>query len=346
MEKKDDSLLLDYYNQLKNYLDYVIVGEERAKKALVMALMCDNNSRILLIGDPGTGKTILVKSLANILKSTRIQITADLLPSEIIELLKDKTDIELLHSDEANRVSPKTQAVLIELYEENQITTETEPIKFHNFYVMATQNDKDSGIWATPNAMRDRYGINIILGNLTDDERDYLHFEYKKPDLEKLPKNNLKEIAKYTAKKLEDFIPTREDREIFKNAFRIINARRYTNGQKLFASSNVRAEDCMIKLAKLNALINGRGFIMPRDIADFIPNVYQHRIDQNLIKPTDEEAIKIMEDLENSILDLERENKVTLNATADSKKDKPKAIILTNTGIKNDDVKKKKWFRR
>lgn len=297
----------EYYEQVKRYLDSIIVGEDKAKEAITSAMLCDQNCRMLLAGDTGSGKTTLTKYLAKNFQSVRTSITADLLPSDIQKQLMQKRDVEFIQFDELNRASGKTQSALIELLAENQMTFENEQIKFNDFYVIATQNDKEvAGIFNIPQAVYDRFDMYIPFGNLTKEELENVLFDYKKPEGKTtIP---IKDITSITSKAINSFNVDEKDRNLFMEIFTVINTQRY-DGKVLFAGSNVRAHQFAIKLAKLSALMNGRNYIIPSDLSDFIPNLYLHRMNQNVLTITDNAATKKMEEIEEKVLKIKRERR-------------------------------------
>ena len=86
--------IIESYGMLKDYLDSIVIGEEKAKDVLIASLLCDTNSHILLLGQPGTCKSTISNNLAQNFTSKNIFITSDLLPSDILEALKSKEDLQ------------------------------------------------------------------------------------------------------------------------------------------------------------------------------------------------------------------------------------------------------------
>lgn len=167
-----------WFNELLTNVESVIKGK---RDEVAMALVCVFAEGHLLLEDvPGTGKTVLAKSIANSVEGTwsRVQFTPDLLPSDVtgglvfnqndgeFELHKGPVFSNVVLADEINRASPKTQAALLEVMEERHVTIGTET---HNvprpFVVIATQNPvEQAGTYRLPEAQLDRFLMRTSLG--------------------------------------------------------------------------------------------------------------------------------------------------------------------------------------
>jgi len=168
----------DITNQLLENVEKVIVGKTDAIRLTITGLLCQGH--ILIEDVPGTGKTMLAKSIARSIggKFNRIQFTPDMLPSDVtgVSMFNQKTNefefrqgpivAQIVLTDEINRATPKTQAALLEAMEEHQITVDgkTYPLP-EPFLVLATQNPIEyEGTFPLPEAQMDRFLLRISLG--------------------------------------------------------------------------------------------------------------------------------------------------------------------------------------
>ncbi len=175
---EDVEVFAGWFNSLLANVESVIKGK---RDEVAMALVCVFAEGHLLLEDvPGTGKTVLAKSIANSIEGTwsRVQFTPDLLPSDVtgglvfnqndgaFELHKGPVFSNVVLADEINRASPKTQAALLEVMEERHVTigTATHDVP-RPFVVIATQNPvEQAGTYRLPEAQLDRFLMRTSLG--------------------------------------------------------------------------------------------------------------------------------------------------------------------------------------
>jgi MoxR-like ATPase len=172
---------------LRTELGKVIVGQDAVVEGTLIALFAGGH--VLLEGVPGLGKTLLVRTLGEVLdlSFSRIQFTPDLMPADILgtnivmEIPGGRREFQfqrgpifahLVLADEINRATPKTQSALLEAMQEHQVTAGGELRKLvEPFFVMATQNPIDQeGTYPLPEAQLDRFFFKIIVGYPTADE--------------------------------------------------------------------------------------------------------------------------------------------------------------------------------
>src|SRR4051812_26434992 len=169
---------------IRNELAKVIVGQDAVIEQVLVALLAEGHA--LVEGVPGTGKTLLVKTLARIVGADfgRIQFTPDLMPSDItgtnvfnmatstFSLRRGPVFTDLLLADEINRTPPKTQAALLEAMEERQVTIDGESYALSPlFTVLATENPIEyEGTYPLPEAQLDRFLLKILLSYPSADE--------------------------------------------------------------------------------------------------------------------------------------------------------------------------------
>ncbi|MDO8550602.1 MAG: AAA family ATPase, partial [Ignavibacteria bacterium] len=210
METQDDVKLVEQLSStvknIKNEIAKVIVGQDEIINQLLISLFAKGHC--LLIGVPGLAKTLLIKTLAEVmdLKFSRIQFTPDLMPSditgtEIIEedaitkkrnfrFISGPVFANVVLADEINRTPPKTQAALLEAMQEHRVTaagvtyTLDEP-----FFVLATQNPiEQEGTYPLPEAQLDRFMFNLWL--------DYPSFEEEVKVVQTTTSQYLPELSK------------------------------------------------------------------------------------------------------------------------------------------------------
>nr|MBX2860430.1 MoxR family ATPase [Vampirovibrio sp.] len=173
----DISAAANLASRLRDKLNTLVFGQEAAVDLLLVGLLSDGH--VLLEGIPGTAKTTLVKSLAQIsgLGFRRVQLTPDMLPAEIIgtsiydlnsrnfTFKQGPVFTDLLLADEINRTPPKTQSALLEAMEEHQVTTDGEKHLLPDlFTVFATLNPVEfEGTYPLPEAQLDRFLLKIKL---------------------------------------------------------------------------------------------------------------------------------------------------------------------------------------
>src|SRR5258708_20285322 len=164
----------------------VIVGQDEVVEQVLIALF--TGGHCLITGGPGLAKTLLIKTLADILDLDfkRIQFTPDLMPSDITgtEILDEEQGVrrlrfvkgpifgQIILADEINRTPPKTQAALLEAMQEYHVTApaRTYPLQ-HPFFVLATQNPIElEGTYPLPEAQLDRFMFNIVISYLSEDD--------------------------------------------------------------------------------------------------------------------------------------------------------------------------------
>lgn len=291
------------YNSTISTLDQVLVGQRRVKKVVAASLMCDMNSKILLTGNTGVGKTTLSNFLASSFCSERISVTSDMIPSDIQEQLKKNSAMQFLQIDEFNRASGKVQSTFIELFAEHQMSVEGTRYPFGDFYVFATQNSADiSGIFNVPQAVYDRFDVNIYFNPLSKSEKKFLLFQDFSPAT--ISDIDIRHL-RATKKVVDHFVTSDKDENMMLQIFELIDGMEL-DGQPLFAGSNIRAHKFALKLVKLFALTQGRKSLLPTDILEFLDYVYMHRINQNIAKIGDKEVVDRFSDTKDKIRSIRR----------------------------------------
>ena len=176
------------FERLKQELSKAIVGQDRVIEQLVIAML--SRGHALLVGVPGLAKTLLIKSLAEVLdlSFSRIQFTPDLMPSDItgtdiieedhttgkreFRFVKGPVFANIVLADEINRTPPKTQAALLEAMQEHRVTAGVVSYVLDEpFFVLATQNPiEQEGTYPLPEAQLDRFMFNLRVEYPSRDE--------------------------------------------------------------------------------------------------------------------------------------------------------------------------------
>src|SRR3954453_2881846 len=188
---QEDALLeklLAAREQLLHEVRKVIVAQDEVVDQAMMSLMVGGHA--LVTGVPGLAKTLLIRTIANVLDLTfkRIQFTPDLMPSDIpgtdiieedratghraLQFIRGPLFANIILADEINRTPPKTQAALLEAMQEGAVTIQGTTYALPKpFYVLATQNPIEmEGTYPLPEAQLDRFMFNIKIGYLSEDD--------------------------------------------------------------------------------------------------------------------------------------------------------------------------------
>ena len=281
---------------IKTEVQKVIVGHEELIDALLIGLISDGH--ILVEGVPGLAKTTAINALAQGLglDFKRIQFTPDLLPSDItgteiydqknaeFKVRKGPAFTNLLLADEINRAPAKVQAALLEVMQERQITIGEETYKLDDpFLVLATQNPvEQEGAYKLPEAQLDRFMLNVIVDYNSIDEE----FEIVK----RVADNAFGVINQVVTK--EQLTALKEaaqevnvDDAILKYILNIVFATRNPEqfgiadiGNYIEYGASPRASINIYKAVKAVAVLRGKDFVTPVDVAEVVGNVLRHRI--------------------------------------------------------------------
>jgi MoxR-like ATPase len=171
------------YKQVREEIGKVIIGQDEVVKSLLISIF--SKGHCLLVGVPGLAKTLLVRTVADVLglNFKRIQFTPDLMPSDIIgtEILNEQRQFRFIQgpvfaniilADEINRTPPKTQSALLEAMQELSVTVAGQTHQLDDpFFVLATQNPiEQEGTYPLPEAQLDRFMFNLWLDYPTTEE--------------------------------------------------------------------------------------------------------------------------------------------------------------------------------
>ena len=280
---------MEKIRKLITALNQVIYGKEDVIELLFTAYLAEGH--VLLESVPGTGKTKLAKSFAEIVSGDfkRIQFTPDVLPSDItgIRFFNPKTrEFELrvgpvvtnvLLADEINRATPKTQSSLLEVMEDIQTTIDGERIPIDPpFIVIATQNPIESnyGTFPLPEAQLDRFLFKINLGYPTREEAKSIleNYRVKDPFLDLNPILELDDIIEMRKQVKEILVSD----VVMDYLLDLVEASRNLPDVELGISP--RGMLALMRAAQAKALLNERDYVTPHDVQVLAPYVFEHRI--------------------------------------------------------------------
>lgn len=283
--------------RLSQALSHVIVGQSTVIQQMLVALLAGGH--VILEGVPGTGKTLLVKVLAQLLTAEfrRIQLTPDVLPADItgtnifdmntrsFTLKKGPIFTEVLLADEINRTPPKTQAALLEAMEEMQVTLDGESLPLPElFWVIATQNPLEfEGTYPLPEAQLDRFLFKLVVAypDSAAEKQMLLNrqagFAARRQDITRLqPVATVAEIleARQAVKKVKVSEP------LIDYLLALVKASRQHPDLALGASPRAATAWLIASLAV--AHLAGRDFVTPDDIKAVASPLLRHRL---ILKP-------------------------------------------------------------
>src|SRR5438128_510586 len=279
----------------------VIVGQDDVVDEVLIALF--TGGHCLITGVPGLAKTLLIKTIAEILDLSfkRMQFTPDLMPSDITgtEILEEQhgtRNLRFVHgpifaqiilADEINRTPPKTQAALLEAMQEYHVTAAGRTYQLERpFFVLATQNPIElEGTYPLPEAQLDRFMFNIVITYLSQDDEvkvvtqttgieepspvrilsgaDVLHYQ----DLVRQVAI-AEEIARYVVRLVDASRPGRQGAPEFVEKW-------------VKWGAGLRASQALVRGAKARALMHGRYHVSVKDVQALAKPILRHRVMTN-----------------------------------------------------------------
>ena len=303
MTNQTDIQLLEKLGDTKktffNEIGKSIIGQQNVLDHILIALLCKGHT--LIVGVPGLAKTLMIKSMAELLDLdfSRIQFTPDLMPSDItgtelieadqstgkrvFRFFKGPVFGNIILADEINRTPPKTQAALLEAMQEHKVTASGNTYDLEEpFFVLATQNPiEQEGTYPLPEAQLDRFMFNILIDYPDRDEEVSIvqsTTATEKPQLDKVISRQ--EILEYQG--LVRRVPVADN--VVEYAVNLVSATRPGDNAKDFINEWIdwgagpRASQYLVLGAKTRAALDGRPTPDIDDVKALALPVLRHRM--------------------------------------------------------------------
>ena len=273
----------------------VVVGQDAFLERVLIALLAQGH--LLIEGVPGLAKTLTVNTLAKTLRGTfsRIQFTPDLLPADLIgtRIFNQQTSefstvlgpvfANLLLADEINRAPAKVQSALLEVMQERQVTIAGQSHRVPSpFLVMATQNPIETeGTYPLPEAQVDRFMMKVLIDYPSEDDEFVIVQRVIAGGAQVTGVLNPEQLQALQAQCRRCYV----DPSLVHYAVKLVSATRFPERYGLesiqgFLSfgASPRASIGLIEGARALALLRGRDYALPEDVADLVPDVLRHRL--------------------------------------------------------------------
>jgi MoxR-like ATPase len=275
-------------DRLRDNIRTVFLGHSRAVDLLLIGLLA--RGHVLIEDVPGVGKTVLAKSLARSIdcKFSRIQLTPDLLPSDVLGVSIFNTQTQqfdfkpgpvfanVVLADEINRTTPRTQSALLEAMSEEQVSVENQTLPLERpFMVVATQNPFEfEGTYYLPENQLDRFILRIAVGYPERSaEHRILLTQPGRNALEQLtPVMSGREVVE-----LQDMVPNvKLDGAIVDYILDLVEATRHD--EQLHLGVSPRGALALTQAVQASAVLNGREYTTPDDVKGLFIPVCAHRV--------------------------------------------------------------------
>ena len=270
-------------------VEQAVVGKRPLLEKIMAAIL--SGGHVLLEDYPGLAKTLIANSfsIALGLEFKRIQFTPDLLPGDItggyvfdransrFELRKGPLFANIILADEINRASPKTQSALLEAMQEYQVTLEGETIKLPEpFIVIATQNPIEyEGTFPLPEAQLDRFIMKLAVGypSLEDEQEILRRRRARKQDAFDLERvTDARELM--AMRRLVEEVHVEPDIERYMVALTAETRQR----RQVAVGASPRGSLALLKLSRVWAAMQGRDYVLPDDVKDYVRPALVHRL--------------------------------------------------------------------
>jgi len=315
---ENTEILQKALTRIKAEVAKVIIGYDDIVEMALISIF--SGTHALIEGVPGVAKTLLVRTLAHVMKCdfSRIQFTPDLMPTDItgthvfnlqkdmFSLVKGPVFTTFLLADEINRAPAKTQSALLQAMQERTVTIDRETHKLpENFTVFATQNPIEyEGTYPLPEAQKDRFMLKITMDHPEQEDELTLAKRMLGKDS---PESTLAggavkqiltpEIVTKLRSSLEGILVKEE-----LIAYIVDIIRRTRKYQSVLVGAGPRATQALLLASRAYAAIKGRDFVTPDDIKSMAVPVLEHRL---ILRPEYEiEGMTVREVIENILKDI------------------------------------------
>lgn len=276
----------DLYERILSEVSKAIIGKDEVKEALMLALIVGGH--VLIEGLPGTAKTKLAKSFAEVIggKFKRIQFTPDMMPADVTgfymyspngdsRLIEGPIFANIVLADELNRTTPRTQSALLEAMQEYQVTIERKTYSLEKpFMVIATQVQSGSeGTFPLTDVQTDRFLLRVVS-------------EYSSKEEEKQIIANIDEIDAPDINAVTTPDEIKELQELAKGVHVSPDIVEYTTSimdclrsdPDVSSGPSIRSSIALYKCSRVLALLDGRDFVIPDDVKYLAHLTVEHRL--------------------------------------------------------------------
>ena len=282
----DTKQVSELYQKILDEISKVIIGKDEIREVLVLALLAGGH--VLIEGLPGTAKTKLARSFAEVIggKFNRIQFTPDMMPADITgfyiysptntpRFVEGPIFANIVLADELNRTTPRTQSALLEAMQEYQVTIERKTYLLEKpFMVIATQVKSGAeGTYPLTDVQMDRFQLRALSGySSKEDEKQIIS------NIDRIDEPDIRAVTTPTEiKELQAVVKeVHVSPDIVEYVTSVIEHLR--SDPDVLAGPSIRSSISLYKCSRVLALIDGRDFVIPDDVKHLVYPAVEHRI--------------------------------------------------------------------